>query len=67
MANQAIVESRYLSYQAASRYLGVSVMTLRKWVDAGQLHAYKVGQRARRFDREHLDAFVRGSSTEGEQ
>ena len=54
-----IVEQRYLSLDDAAKYLGLSVKTLYKWAEKGEIPAYKVG-RLWRFDRPELDDFVRG-------
>jgi len=56
----ATSESRYLSYSQAARYLSVSLGTLRRMVERGEVRAYPVGERLIRFDRAELDQLVRG-------
>lgn len=64
MSNTATVESRYLSYAAAAKYIGISAGTLRRMVDRGEVKAYPVGERLIRFDRAELDQLVRGQACE---
>lgn len=52
---------RYLTYQTAAAYIGISVATLRRMVDAGKVRTYPLGERLVRFDRLELDQYVRGS------
>jgi excisionase family DNA binding protein len=53
-------EARYMNYPQASRYSGLSEMTLRRLVHAGHLKVYKpTGARLTVFDRIELDEFVR--------
>lgn len=53
---------RWITFQAASPYIGVSLRTLQNWEKAGHLRTANVapmGSRGRRLiDREHLDAFI---------
>lgn len=46
-----------LRLAAAAKHLGISPTTLRRLVDAGEIHAYKYGARERRFDVRDLDAW----------
>lgn len=54
--------SRWITFQAGSQYVGVSVRTLQNWDKAGLLRTANVtplGTRGRRLiDREHLDQFI---------
>jgi len=55
---------RWLTFQTASPYVGVSVRTLQNWEKAGYLRVANVapmGTRGRRLiDREALDKFIEG-------
>ena len=51
------VMPRYLSYRDASRYTGLSVSTLRRAVDAGDLTSHTVGTSVR-FSVPDLDRFM---------
>lgn len=61
-----LADSRYLSYAAAAKYIGVSVGTLRRMVERCEVKAYPVGERLIRFDREELDQLVRGDTEEAQ-
>ncbi len=54
--------SRWITFQTASPYVGVSVRTLQNWEKAGHLRVANVtpmGTRGRRLiDREALDKFI---------
>jgi excisionase family DNA binding protein len=50
--------------QVASR-LGISVQTVRRWVDCGRLPAVRLGPRCLRVRQEDLDEFVRGRTGAG--
>lgn len=56
------VKPRWLTYQSASIYSGVSVRTLQNWEKAGHFQTANVcpmGGRGRRLiDREQLDGFI---------
>ncbi|HTU93412.1 MAG TPA: excisionase family DNA-binding protein [Gemmataceae bacterium] len=54
----ATTESRYLSYSAAAKYISVSIGTLRRMAERGEVRAYPVGERLIRFDRAELDRLV---------
>jgi excisionase family DNA binding protein len=64
--NTETLESRYLSYSQAARYLSISLGSMRRLVESGKVNSYKVGERLCRFDRQELDRMVRGKG-EGEQ
>lgn len=54
-------EEELLNINQAASLLNVSEASLRRWTDSGRLHCYRVGvQRARRFRREDLVAFIGG-------
>jgi excisionase family DNA binding protein len=54
---------RYVDYPEASRYAGLSAMTLRRLIEAGKLHAYRP-TRSRKvlLDRLELDALIQASA-----
>jgi excisionase family DNA binding protein len=47
-----------LSTSEAARHLGVSLSTVRRWSDAGQLRGYRTPGGQRRFTVEQLDTFL---------
>ncbi len=49
----------YLSLEEAAEAMSVSVKTLRRWIAAGSLPAYRCGQRAIRIKLEDLEAAPR--------
>ncbi len=61
---QSEITSRWLTFQAGSKYVGVSVKTLQNWEKAGAFRTANVtpcGGRGRRLiDRMSLDAFIEG-------
>lgn len=56
------LESRLITVQQASRYLGVSVSTLYGWVWQRRISFVKLG-RALRFDLGDLDRFIEANRT----
>jgi excisionase family DNA binding protein len=54
----------FTSSQAAA-YLGVSLATVRRWSDAGQLRGSRTPGGQRRYSREQLDAFLRSLEQAG--
>lgn len=61
-------EEELLSINQAASLLNVSEASLRRWTDSGRLPCYRVGvQRARRFRREDLVAFISGPSEKASQ
>ncbi len=56
------LESRLVTVQQASQYLGVSVSTLYGWVWQRRISFVKVG-RALRFDLADLDRFIEANRT----
>lgn len=52
--------------ESAAAELGVHPRTIRRWIERGQLRAYRVGPRLLRIDAEALDA-VKSSATGGER
>jgi excisionase family DNA binding protein len=54
-------EPDWLTLGQAARYLGVAQSTIRKWTDAGRLHAFKTPGGHRRYRRGDLDEFLEGS------
>jgi excisionase family DNA binding protein len=59
----------WLTLGQASKYLGVSESTVRKWADEGRLPAFSTPGGHRRFRRPDLDEFLEGAriSTPGER
>jgi excisionase family DNA binding protein len=49
----------YLSLDEAAESMGVSVKTIRRWIAAGTLPAYRCGKRAIRIKLEDLEAAPR--------
>src|ERR671917_745317 len=54
-------EGEWLTLGQAAKYLGVAQSTIRKWTDAGRLHAFKTPGGHRRYRRGDLDEFLEGS------
>jgi excisionase family DNA binding protein len=58
---------RYMPYAEMAVYSGVSHMTLRRWVEAGRLRAYRPeGTRRVLLDRLEVDALIRGEVRQAE-
>lgn len=58
---EARSEVNFLSIKQAASLLNVSEASLRRWTDSGRMPCYRVGaQKARRFTREDLLAFIGG-------
>ena len=56
----AVDEIRWMSTAAAARRLGVTVRTLYRLIDEGELPAYKFG-RVIRLQASEIDAFIQAS------
>ena len=56
------IASKPFNLKQASEYLGVSSVTLRRWIKAGRISAYKVG-RAYTFEVMDLKRFKKNHST----
>lgn len=54
-----------LSISQASRELGVSLGTVRRWSDMGYLQSYRTPGGQRRFSAEQIDRFVRSLAQDG--
>jgi excisionase family DNA binding protein len=54
-------EQRYFGFTGAAAYIGTSVSTIRRLADSGQIRCYRIGDKLCRFDRNELDALVRGN------
>jgi excisionase family DNA binding protein len=54
-------ERRYLSYQEAAAYIGISTSSLRRAVGEGRLKVYRPSPARVVFDQRELDELVRGS------
>jgi excisionase family DNA binding protein len=64
------VESEFLTIAEAAAILKVDRSTIRRWIDRGDLPAYRVGQRAVRLRRDELDRMItpmRASGTETDE
>ena len=55
------MEQEYFSIKQVCARLGVSRMTLRRWIDSGKLPAYKLG-RLVRIKAEDLTSFLQGQA-----
>lgn len=53
-----------VSIQQAAETFGMSEKTIRRWISAGRLKAYRVGTRMIRVDRDSLLAIQRPMGTE---
>ena len=51
-------EDRFYSPAEVARYLSVNVQTVRRWIHAGELDAYKIGQ-FWRVNREQVERFLK--------
>ena len=63
---QKELADRPFSLKEASEYLGVSTVTLRRWIKSGKLSGYKIG-RAYSFDVLELKEFKKTFVTGGNQ
>ncbi len=54
-----------LSPAEAAEYAGINVRTLRRYIAAGRVTAYRMGPRLIRVDRAELDAMLRPIPTAG--
>ena len=52
------MEKRFLSVKEVSEFLGISRITINRWVKAGEIPSYKLGKR-RVFDKEEVIAWVK--------
>ena len=50
---------RLMTISAAAEYADVHPVTLRRWVAAGRLPAYRVGPRLLKIDLDELEAIIR--------
>lgn len=58
-SRQAPPERRYLSVEAAASYIDVSTQTIRRYIDTGQLPAYRLGKRLIKIQQADLDGMFR--------
>lgn len=66
MARSALPESRRLvGITQASEYADVHPITIRRWIAAGRLPAYRVGPRLLKVDLNELEATLRPIATAG--
>ncbi|KGN30660.1 DNA-binding protein [Knoellia sinensis KCTC 19936] len=61
--NVAPRRRRYETLQSAADRLAVDTRTLRRWIAAGRLEAYRTGPRLLRLDVEEVDALLAPVST----
>ena len=54
----------YLTIDQVAKQLGVKWVTVRRWIDSGELVSFKVGPRLMRVRREDLDKFIEAGRTE---
>lgn len=47
-----------LPMQKAADYLGISIVTLRRWADDGHIECFRTPGNQRRFPQEELDKFL---------
>ncbi len=52
-------QRKLMTIAAAAAYADVHPVTLRRWVAAGRLPAYRVGPRLLKVDRDELEGIVR--------
>lgn len=66
MANAASTSTRRLvGINQASQYADVHPITIRRWVAAGRVPAYRAGPRLLKIDLNELDAMLRPIPTAG--
>lgn len=58
-------DRRLASIQDTAAYLGTSTKTVRRYIAAGRLKAYRLGDRAVRVDLDQLDELLRPIPTAG--
>lgn len=63
--NQTTQARRLVSISQAAQYVDVHPMTLRRWISAGRVSAYRVGPRLLKVDLVELDAMMRPIQTAG--
>ena len=56
MTTATASETRYMNYQAAARYSGMSEMTLRRLVEADRLRVYRPTHSKYKAARQHFEA-----------
>lgn len=54
-----LITARYITINDAATYLGCGTKTIRRYISAGRLEAFRLGSRAIRVDRRALDALMR--------
>jgi excisionase family DNA binding protein len=57
------METRYLTTKEVAKRLGVTPMSVNRWIRSGRLHAYKFSQNAYRINYDDLDKFIEDSAT----
>jgi excisionase family DNA binding protein len=57
--------TKLLSVSDAAEYLGVSATSLRRWTNAGKLHAKRLPGGARRYDVAEVDRFAHAMEEAG--
>ena len=58
MANATNPQRRLDSLNSAAEYAGVHVKTVRRWISAGRLTAYRLGPRLIKVDLDQIDAML---------
>lgn len=59
-----VLRNRYLTYQQAAVWLGVTVGQLRIWVHRGTIPHIRLGPRTVRFDRSALRRFLQSRTVQ---
>jgi predicted site-specific integrase-resolvase len=57
-----LIEPRFVTLRPAARFAGVSVETLRRWMQAGRLKKYKPANGLVLVDLKELTALIEGSA-----
>jgi excisionase family DNA binding protein len=57
------MERKFLSTKEVAQTLGVTMMSVNRWIHSGRLRAYKFSQNAYKISQEDLDRFIENSAT----
>jgi len=66
MSKNSTQARRLVSIQHAASYADVHPITLRRWIAAGRVPAYRAGPRLLKVDLNELDAMLRPITTGGD-
>lgn len=67
MAQTSAGSRKLINIHAAAEYADVHPMTVRRWISAGRVPAYRVGPRLVKVDLNELDAMLRPIATGGDR